>query len=886
MAELPTGTVTFLFTDIEGSTRLLERLGERYTSTFDDHAEIIRRSVADAEGVEVSTDGDSFFIVFTNPSNAVRAAVEIQRRLAMHRWVDGDAVKVRIGLHTGEGRRGGENYVGMAVNLAARISAAAHGGQIIGSEATRALVDHSLPEGTKLRNLGLHRLKDIVDPQHLHDIAVDSLFADFPPPRTIDARPHNLPAELTSFVGRGREVAEVRQLLSGTRLVTLTGAGGTGKTRLALRIGRELLAEFADGVFFVDLSAMTDPALVPSAVAQAVGMQVVSGRPVLESVKEHLRRKELLLIFDNFEQVAEGAVAIEELLAGAPDLKVLVTSRFILSLRGEHEYAVDPLDPPDPERLPDLPALRRIDAVRLFTDRALEVQPSFEITERNAPAVAAITARLDGLPLAIELAATRTKVLSPEQILPRLEDRFSILSSGGRKLPERQRTLRNAIAWSHDFLEPPEKALFARLSVFTGGWTLESAEAVCVPRELDGDLLDGITSLVDKSLVRRTVANEVVRFFMLESIREFGQEQLRSREDLAQTCRRHADFFLELALRAEPHLVGDEQGKWLDLCDREHPNIRASLRWAIDAGHAERAQMMSGALWRFWHQRGHLDEARRWFDEILAMSSGRAPTASRAKALLGAGGVAWWQKDRESAGAHYEEAVAIERELGRPGRLAEALYNLAFFVAGQDIDAASELLAESLDLFREADDEAGVAQVLAMLVIREAEAGEWGDVIAKLKETTAIWRRLGDRLHLAFDLVWLAFAYGRSGRHGEAASTALEALELFHRSENPTGIGIVFIDMAFLATWAGRHEEAIKLAGAFESVRRDTGGPPGGFAGLLEGDPRADAAKHLSEEIAERAWQEGIGMPLDEAIAFACEFGAREASRHRSGVVG
>jgi predicted ATPase/class 3 adenylate cyclase len=871
MAELPTGTVTFLFTDVEGSTRLLQELGDRYVAVRDAYAEIVRRAITEGGGVEVSTEGDSFFVAFPSPGGAVRAVAAAQRGLHGHHWPSGSTVRVRMGLHTGEGVLGGDDYIGMDVNRAARIAQAAHGGQVLVSEATRGLVEHTLPDGASLRDLGEHRLKDIAHPEHLHHLVLEGIPADFPPPRTLDARPNNLPAQLTSFVGREEEMAEVRGLLSRTRLLTLTGAGGTGKTRLALQVATEVLTEYRDGSFFVDLSALTDPALVPSAVADALGVPEVGGRPIIEAVEDHLRDKDLLLVLDNFEQVAEAAPAIEELLSVSPKLRVMVTSRVVLSLRGEQEYAVPPLQPPDPDRLPDLSRLRRVEAVRLFTDRALAASPRFRLTEANALAVAEITARLDGLPLAIELAATRTKVLSPQQILPRLDQRLAVLTSGGRTLPERQRTLRGAIAWSHDLLDPAERVLFARLSVFTGGWTLAAAEAVCDPERLGLDLLDGLASLVDKSLIRRSELDGEYRFSMLETIREFGLEQLRAGEDFDAVRQRHGEHFVGLAVEAEPHLTAEDQGEWLDRCDREHPNLRAALRWAIEAGEAARAQGSAGGLWRFWQQRGHLAEGRRWLEEVLAMPSGQGATPSRAKALLGAGGVAWWQKDREAAGRFYEEAVAIERELGDPARTAEALYNLAFVVAGEDIGSATRLLEESMDLFRRAGDERGVAQVLAMLVIPDAEAGRWDAVTAGLEEVVAIWRRAGDRVHLAFDLVWLAFSRGRLGHREAARSAALEALDLFREADNLTGIGIALVDLGFLATWEGRHEDAIRLSAAFESLRERVGGPPGGFAGILEGDPADEARAHLSDEAARRAWEEGLAMSVDEAVALARE---------------
>ena len=869
-SELPTGTVTFLFTDIEGSTRLLQELGDGYAAVRDEQADIIRRAIAEGGGVEVSTQGDSFFAVFANPPGAVRAAVAAQRELATHDWPPGGRVRIRMGLHTGVGVRGGDDYVGIDVNRAARIADAAHGSQVILSDATRAVVERDLPEGVSLRDLGRRRLKDIVQPEHLHDLVVDGLDSDFPPPRTIDARPNNLPAQLTSFVGREEEMADVKRLLSQTRLLTLTGAGGTGKTRLALEVAAEALAAYPDGSFFVDLSSVSDAALVPSVVAGALAVPEVAGRTVLQTLEDHLRDKEILLVLDNFEQVAEAGAVIEELLAAAPKLTIIVTSRVVLSLRGEHEYVVPPLEPPDPARLPDLPSLLQVEAVLLFVQRAMASNPRFQVTERNAPAVAEITARLDGLPLAIELAATRTKVLAPEQILPRLESRLGIITTGPRTLPERQRTLRDAIAWSHDLLSPPERRLFARLSAFTGGWTLESAEAVCDPQEFGLDALEGLTSLVGSSLVGRTEPDDgPPRFSMLETIREFALERLEATGDRDTILQRHAEYFLDLAVEAEPHLTADDQLEWLERCDLEHPNIRAALRWAIDRREAERAQEAAGALWRFWQQRGHLAEGRRWMGEILALPSGQDPTSARAKALIGAGGMAWWQQDRDRAGECYREAVAIEREVGDPARLAEALYNLSFVVAGDDLDEAGRMLLECLELYRRAGDERGAAQVLSMLVMQDARAGNWQKVVESLEETVAIWRGLGDRLHLAFDLVWLAFAYGRVGRRREALSAGLETLVLFREADNATGVGIALIDLAFLAEWDGRHEAAIRLAAASESLKQRVGGPPGAIGGILEGDPAADARNHLAPEEADRAWEEGLAMSFDQAVALA-----------------
>jgi predicted ATPase/class 3 adenylate cyclase len=866
--ELPTGTVTFLFTDIEGSTRLLQQLGGRYPAVRDEHAAILRRAIRDRDGVEVSTEGDSFFAAFASPVAAVGAAVAAQRGLAAHPWPEGFAVRVRMGLHTGEGVLGGDNYVGIDVNRAARIAGAAHGGQVIVSGATRGLVEHAVPEGTSVRDLGEHRLKDLNLPMRLYDLVIEGLPADFLPPRTLDARPGNLPAQLTSFVGRERETAEARRLLGRTRLLTLTGAGGTGKSRLALQVAAELLPGYRDGAFFADLSSVTDTDLVPAVLARALRVPQAPGRPVLEALRDHLRDRQLLLVADNFEQVRQAGAVVEELLAAAPGLRVLATSRVALSLRGEQELVVPPLALPDPARPPDPEALGRSDAVRLFVERAQAVRPSFELTEENAQAVAGICARLDGLPLAIELAATRTKVLTPEQILPRLQRSLTLLTGGARTLPDRQRTLRGAIAWSYDLLPAAEQRLYARLSVFSGGWTLASAEAVGDPEALGLDPLEATTSLVEQSLATTGAAAGGPRFSMLETIREFGREQLAASGELDEVARRHASWFLDLAVAAEPHLGGADQGEWLDRCEQEHANLRAALRWAVEAGETDRAQEAAGAIWRFWQQRGHLAEGRRWLEELLAMPSGQGPTPARAKALAGAGGIAWWQEDITAARGYYQEALAIARRLGDPARTAQALYDQSFVAgAAGDFDGAFGLLEESLELARLAGDEPGAARAEWMLVIRELAAGDWDRALPVAERAVATWRRLGDRLQMADGLVWLGVCYIRAGRPADARSAIREALELFRAVDSPMGIVSVILGLSYLARWEGRYQDAVRLAGAAESLREQVGGrPPLGFLAGFLGDPEAEARARLPADAAQQAWEEGRRLGVEEAL--------------------
>jgi predicted ATPase/class 3 adenylate cyclase len=523
--EPPTGTVTFLFADIEGSTRLLQELKDGYVDLLQRHNHIFREVIKEHDGAEISTEGDSFFVVFPNPLGAVKAAAGIQRSLADQPFPE--PVRVRMGLHTGQGRLASGDYVGIDVHRAARIAAAGHGGQILISDATRALVGPDLPTDMTVRDLGPHRLKDLAHPERLFQLIVQGLPSEFPPPRSLDARPNNLPLQLTRFIGRQEEVSAIkRQLLNGARLLTLTGPGGTGKTRLALEVAAETLTTFEDGAWFVDLAPIMDPALVISTVAEVLGVKEKPGRPLQDALEGSLKDRAMLMVLDNFEQVVEAGAAVERLLQSAPRLKVLVTSRAVLHRYGEQEFPVPPLDLPDPRNLPDLASLTRYEAISLFIERANAVKPDFTLTEENAPSVAAIAVRLDGLPLAIELAASRVKILSPQAIVERLGRGSPWLISRVPDAPVRQRTLRGAIEWSYKLLRENERRLFEQISVFQGGGSLEAIEAVCSPAP-GADTLEGLTSLVDNSLLRQVDAKDgQSRLVMLETIKESAAERL------------------------------------------------------------------------------------------------------------------------------------------------------------------------------------------------------------------------------------------------------------------------------------------------------------------------------------------------------------------------
>ena len=548
--ELPTGTVTFLFTDIEGSTRLLQSLGEGYSDVLSQHHRLLREAVEGAGGVPIGTEGDSLFAAFDSPVAAVAAAVGAQRALAGADWPAGVSVRVRMGLHTGEGVVRDGTYVGLDVHRAARIAAVGHGGQVLLSDSTRALAEQSLPAGVVLRDLGRHRLKDLAQPEHIYDTVIEGLASEFPALRSLEAAPNNLPTQLTSFVGRAREVAEARRLLATTRLLTLTGPGGTGKTRLSLQVAAESIEDFPDGVFFVPLGPIEDAELVAPAIVSALGLHENPNEPPSARLIEYLRDRHLLLILDNFEQVLPAAGLVGDLLKGSPKVSVVVTSRATLHLYGEREYAVPPLGLPGSGADLDPATISQYEAVALFIQRAGAVRPDFQITAANAPAVAEICSRLDGLPLAIELAAARVKLLPPQALLARLGKSLETLEAGSMDLPARQRTLRGAIAWSHDLLDDAAHQAL-RLLLHLRRWGRSGGGGIDL-RRCVVDVLSGLAGLVDQSLVRQEEVDGEPRFVMLTTIREFAMERLVESGLAEDMARRHAAFCLGLAERAAP----------------------------------------------------------------------------------------------------------------------------------------------------------------------------------------------------------------------------------------------------------------------------------------------------------------------------------------------
>lgn len=667
MKELPTGTVTLLFTDIEGSTRLLQRAGDAYPSLLAEHRRVLRAAFSNHDGVEVDAQGDGFFVAFASAQDAAAAAVAAQQALAGHDWPDNSEIRVRIGLHTGEPTAVGGRYVGLAVHQGARVMAAGHGGQVLVSESTRALLDDRF----QARDLGEHRLKDLAGPHHLYQLLVEGLPADFPPLKTLENRPTNLPVLANALIGRSRELKETQALLARdeVRLLTLTGAGGTGKTRFALQIAAEQLEEFANGVFFVSLAPVRDWELVVPTIAQTLGLREQPGETRLETLTEYLSDKQLLLLLDNFEQVVPAAAEISGLLAAAPELNVLVTSRTPLRLSGERTYPVPPLELPNPEQLVDAGSLMECEAVRLFVERAQAATSDFAVTDVNVRAVAEICIRLDGLPLAIELAAPRVRALPAPALLRRLDQRLRLLTGGAQDVDERQRTLRATLEWSYDLLLDSEKVVFAELGTFIGGCRLEAAEAVCDPRgELGLEVLDSLESLVEKSLLlQRADPDGEPRFSMLETIREFAMELLANSSSFADARTRHAAYFRSLAENIDVESRTGDQAVLFGRLDVETANIRTALEWAREAKDAELLLGLATPLWGFWATRGYVAEGRSALEDALALTGERP-----ARALLGLCTMRILSGSTDEVLHDAQEALEACKQLGDDYSLAQA----------------------------------------------------------------------------------------------------------------------------------------------------------------------------------------------------------------------
>ncbi|OLE34685.1 MAG: hypothetical protein AUG45_03795 [Ktedonobacter sp. 13_1_20CM_3_54_15] len=915
--DLPTGTLTLLFTDIEGSTYLLQQLGEHYASALSECRDLLRAAFGGHHGHEVDAQGDAFFVAFARASDALAAAVAAQRALTTHPWTEGVAVRVRMGLHTGEPSLVPEGYVGLDVHYAARLMSAGHGGQVLLSQTTRDLVQHDLPDGVSLRDLGEHRLKDLQRPSCLYQLLIADLPADFPALKTLDVCFNNLPVQFTPLIGREQEVAAVQNLLhrENVRLVTLTGPGGTGKTRLGLQVAAELCDLFPDGVYFVNLALINDPAFVVPAIAQTLGLRQVAGQFLLERLKGELQQKQLLLVLDNFEQIVSAAPQLVDLLAACPSLKLLVTSREVLRVRSEHEFAVPPLAVPDPQHLPELAVVSHYAAVALFTQRAQAINPAFQVTPANARTIAEICVRLDGLPLAIELAAARVKLFPPQALLARLDQRLQVLTSGTRDAPVRQQSLRNTIAWSYDLLNAEEQRLFRRLSAFVGGCTLQAIEAVCVALDKSnegGRVLDGVASLIDKSLLQQTEQEgEEPRLVMLETIREYGLEALETSGEMEAARLAHAAYYLRLSQQAEPKLEGAQQAIWLERLEREHDNLRAAMQWSLeqweDGRCSEMALQLGAALHRFWQVRGHFIEGRIFleraltggegvaptvrvkalyasgnmaldvddpvraqvlFEEGLALSRGLGDTAGIALFLEGLGWIGWYRGNYTTARRLAEEALARWREAGDKDRIAWALHLLASLASQQgEYARARALCEEGVTTHRASGNKSGLAHALFQLAeVLLVSQGDRATVHSLLEESLTLSKELGDKLGLANYLSLAGRLALQQGDASAARSLIEEGLALYREtgyrlegiSESLSMLGKVAAVQGDYTAARALYEESLAFPGKVDAVW--TASSLEGLAGVMavQGEPALAARLYGAAE----ALRERVGTPI------------------------
>ncbi len=918
-ASLPSGTVTFLFTDLEGSTKLWEQYPGAMKHALARHDEILRNAIEAHGGYVIKNTGDGFHAVFDTGVGGVAAALAAQQAVCSSPWeeVKPHSLRVRMALHTGEAQERSGDYYGPALNRAARLMSVANGGQTLISTTTADLVRDQLPEGASIKDLGEHRLRDLVRSEHVFQLTHPALPSEFPPIRSIDAFPNNLPLQLTSFVGREHELEDAKQRLYSTHLLTLIGPGGTGKTRLALQLAAEVLPSFADGVWLAELAPLTDPALVVQSVGSLFHLREQLGMPLDELLVDYLREKDVLLVLDNCEHLIETCAQLaDQLLRACAHLKVIASSREALGIAGEAVYRVPPLSLPDPQHVMRQD-LRQCESAQLFIERASAANPRFVLTDQNCAAVAQICRRLDGIPLAIELAAARVTAFSPEQIASHLDDRFRLLTGGSRTALPRQQTLRALIDWSYELLSDDERTLLRKLSVFANGWTFEAAEAVCA----DLNVLDLLPQLVNKSLIAVDNEAEEPRYRLLETVRQYARDKLLESGGAGPVRNAHFDYFLRLAEQAEPRLRSRGAGALVMKLDIEHDNLRSAMQWGLEERLDDVLRMVT-MLGYFWNRRGYEEEARNTIREALRRADQQGALEGEAgrnrRRLMGEAWqifaiLAYSQGDNIRAVEASEHAALIAREIDNPRLLALALsFAASGAISMGDTERADRFLPEAMAAAEVSGDPMAMGMPLALLAtqaastlgdFQRAEAAnergrallrtsgdEWGAamgllgvaMIARFRgdfatarkqflEIEPIFRDLGDQHRINMVKSELAHMDRLEGRWEEAEQQYRQTLPEWQRLGHRAAVAHQLECFARIARHKGQHDEAARLYGAAESLRERIGIPMTEYE-RPEYEAAVEELRGQMEEAAfRRGWAEGRQLSMDQAIRIALQ---------------
>jgi predicted ATPase/class 3 adenylate cyclase len=912
MAGIPTGTVTFLFTDIEGSTKLAREHPDTWETVRSRHHAILQGAIECHGGYVFQIIGDAFCAAFHTAGDALRAAVKSQVDLHKEEW-GSTPIKVRMGIHTGKAeiRENGEYQGYLAMSRVQRLMSAGHGGQVLISAASQELLLEDLPADVSLRDLGERRLKDLIRPEHIYQLIIPGLPVDFPPLKTLDFYRHNLPVQLTSFIGREIEIREIKQAVLSHRLITLTGAGGTGKTRLALQVAAEVLDRFPDGVWFVDLAPITEHELITQTILSTLGVPDQPGLAPQQQLMDFLQEKKLFLLLDNCEHLLESCVKLVEIiLSHAPELKILATSREALTISGEMIWHVPSLSLPDIQHLPAIEWFSQYEAVQLFIERSTLVQPHFQVTNANAPAIAQICFHLDGIPLAIELAAARVRTMSIDEIARRLDDRFRLLTGGSHAALERHQTLRTAIDWSYHLMSEQEKLLFARLAVFSGGWTVEAAEQVCSTSEdiASNDVFELLAHLVDKSLV---ILDES-RYRMLETTRQYAREKLLDHDGGRVLCERHLNYFLDLAEQFSQHTHSRDKHQWETRISQDDDNFRAALEWCLfNQNTADALRLLS--LW--WPNISHrFSEMQDWFEKVNLMPGKEKIPAQYANLLNRVGGQNWLRGKNDYAKSVLQQSRAIWQTLGEDGEegLAEACAVLGEIAMPSDPAAAEALLEKAYFLHQKHGNQWGMGSTSIMMAHRAMDEGKYAEADAHFQKSIAMWKGADDSVMLGItyselgELARMQGDYERAGQYYEQCindlrqqgkqkytATALfnlawvhlhqgdtlkakicfeESLQLEKEDGNYHGVLACLAGLASSLISDGKPEGAARLFGAFQSLYEKSG-----LRALDPTDQKevdrymAMVREQLDEATFTKAWTDGGVMNLEQAVTFALE---------------